>query len=271
MAREITIALAQTAPVLDDPEENLRRMGGFIQRICSEQPTDMIVFPELAVTGYECGLNFTRLAERIPGHVVSYLAGKAAEFSVYLVFGMPVKEKVESILFNAAVVIGPDGELLGDYRKLHLRGEERLAFRPGYRMPIFETEFGLLGVMIGWDMAFPEVARSLTLDGADLIVASAAWEADRMEEWRAYTVARACENAVFVAAANRVGSEPTYTFGGESMLVGPRGTVHTALDEAVEGYAVATVDLDENRKAREESQLLQCRQPAAYRALVRKY
>ena len=94
------------------------------------------------MSGYECGLNFTRLAERVTGHAVSYLAGKAAEFSVYVVFGMPVKEKVESILFNAAVVIGPDGELLGDYRKLHLRGEERLAFRPGYRMPIFETEFG---------------------------------------------------------------------------------------------------------------------------------
>jgi len=271
MSREITIALAQTAPVLNDNEENLRRMAAFIARICSAQPTDLIVFPELAVSGYECGLNFTRLAERVPGHVVSYLAGKAAELSVYLVFGLPVKEKVESILFNAAVVIGPDGELLGDYRKLHLRGEERLAFRPGYRLPLFETEFGQLGVMIGWDMAFPEVARSLTLDGADLIVACAAWEADRMEEWRAYTVARACENAVFVAAANRVGAEPTYSFGGESMLIGPRGTVHTALDEAIEGYAIATVDLDDIRKAREESQILQCRQPAAYRALVRKY
>jgi len=271
MSREITIALAQTAPVLNDNEENLRRMAGFIQRICSQQLTNLIVFPELAVSGYECGLNFTRLAERVPGHVVSYLAGKAAEFSVYLVFGLPAKEKVESILFNAAVVLGPDGELLGDYRKLHLRGEERLAFRPGYRMPLFEAEFGQLGVMIGWDLAFPEVARSLTLDGADLIVTCAAWETAHMDEWRAYTVARACENAVFIAAANRVGEEPSYTFGGESTLVGPRGAVYTALDEAVEGYAVATVDLDEIRKVREESQILQCRQPAAYRALVRKY
>ena len=269
--REVTIAMAQTAPVLNDNEENLRRMSAIIQRICGEQPTDLIVFPELAVSGYECGLNFTRLAERVPGHVVSFLAQKAAEFNVHLAFGMPVKEKVESILFNAAVLIGPDGELLGDYRKLHLRGEERLAFRPGYRMPVFETEFGLLGMMIGWDLAFPEVARSLTLDGAEVIAVCAAWEQGHVDEWRAYTVARACENAVYVAAANRVGEEPSYTFCGESMLVGPRGSVHTALDEAVEGYAVATIDLDEIRKAREEYQLLQCRQPTAYRALVRKY
>jgi predicted amidohydrolase len=184
---------------------------------------------------------------------------------------MPVKEKVESILFNGAVVIGPDGELLGDYRKLHLQGEERLAFRPGYRTPIFETEFGGLGVMIGWDMAFPEVARGLALDGADLIVAPSAWMSDQMEPWRAYAVARACENAIYIAAANRVGKEPSYTFGGESMLVGPRGQVHTCLEDAVEGYAVATVDLDEIRAVREESQIFQCRQPAAYRALVRKY
>ena len=65
--REITIALAQMAPVLNDNEENLRRMAATIQRICSEQPTNLIVFPELAVSGYECGLNFTRLAERVPG------------------------------------------------------------------------------------------------------------------------------------------------------------------------------------------------------------
>lgn len=269
--REITIALAQMAPALNDNEENLRRMGSYIQRICSEQPTDLIVFPELSLTGYECGLNFTRLAERITGHAVSYIAGKAAEFNVYVVFGMPVKEKVESILFNAAVVIGPDGELLGDYRKLHLQGEERLAFRPGYRLPIFDTEFGGLGVMIGWDMAFPEVARSLALDGADLIVAPSAWTADQMDAWRAYTASRACENAMYVAAANRVGQEPSYVFGGESLLVGPRGQTHTFLDAAIEGYAVATVDLDEIRTVREESQVFQCRQPAAYRTLVRKY
>jgi predicted amidohydrolase len=269
--REVTIALAQTAPVLNEVEENLRRMASTIQRICSEQPTNIIVFPELAVSGYECGLNFTRLADREAGHVASYLAGKAAEMNVHLVFGMPLKEKVESILFNAAMVIGPDGEFLGDYRKLHLKGEERLAFRPGYRLPVFETEFGLLGVMIGWDVAFPEVARSLTLDGAEVILACAAWEASEIEQWRAYTVARACENAAFVAAANRVGQEPTYAFGGESVIVGPRGQVHSALDEAIEGYAVATVDLDEIRRVREESQLLQCRQPPAYRSLVRKY
>ena len=75
--REVTVALAQMAPVLNDNEENLRRMAAMIQRICSEQPTNLIVFPELVVSGYECGLNFTRLAERVGGHAIAFLAAKS--------------------------------------------------------------------------------------------------------------------------------------------------------------------------------------------------
>ena len=146
---EITVALVQMAPQIAQQEENLRRMSDYIERICQEQPVDLIVFPELVTSGYECGLRFTDMAERLPGHVVNLLAKNAADFNVHLAFGMVVKERVESILYNAAVLIGPDGELLGDYRKVHLKGEERLAFRPGYRFPIFETAFGQVGLLIG--------------------------------------------------------------------------------------------------------------------------
>jgi len=268
---EITVILVQMAPQLAQPEENLRRMSDYIERICQEQPADLIVFPELITSGYECGLRFTDMAEKLPGHTVNLLAKDAADFNVHLAFGMVVKERVESILYDAAVLIGPDGELLGDYRKVHLKGEERLAFRPGYRFPIFETAFGQVGLLIGWDLAFPEAARALTLEGAQLICCLANWEQEQLEEWRAYCIARACENSVFVAAANRVGEEPGYTFGGESMIVGPKGGLYTLLDEPIEGYAVARIDLDEVRRTREERQLIQCRQPQAYRAVVRKY
>jgi len=161
--------------------------------------------------------------------------------------------------------------LVGDYRKVHLKGEERLAFRPGYRYPVFDLSFGRVGLLIGWDLAFPEAMRSLVLDGAELICVSAAWEAARADEWRAYCLSRACENAVYVAAVNRVGEEPSYQFLGESMLIGPRGELYTAIDGKVEGYAVAKIDLDEVRAAREEFQIIQCRQPQTYRNLVKRY
>jgi predicted amidohydrolase len=276
--QEITVAVVQMHPLLGKVEDNLIAMGKFVDKICTEQKTDLIVFPELATTGYELGLRFTDVAERVPGPAVNLLAQRAADYSTHIVFGLVTKEKVESTIYNAAAVIGPDGEILGEYRKLHLPGEERLAFRPGYRLPVFETTFGLVGVMLGWDLAFPETARCLALDGAELLCVCANWGHSPAEErdgylgeWRTYVQARALENAVYVAAANRIGEEYSYQFIGDSMVVGPRGEVYASIDEEIEGYGVATIDLDAVRKTREDLQLIQCRSPQAYRPIVRKY
>ncbi len=269
--REVTVATVQMQPALGQMEENLARMGEFIRRIATEQPVDLIVFPELATTGYEVGPRFPQMAQLVPGPAVNIIGQRAADYGVHVAFGLAAKERVESILYNAAVLIGPDGEVIGQYQKAHLRGEERMAFRAGYRLTPFETDFGIVGLMIGWDLAFPEVARSLVLEGAEVLAVLASWEESNAMEWRTYLLARACENGVFVAAANRVGVEPSYTFGGQSMIVGPRGRIHAMMDQPVEGYAVAKLDLDELRRQREETQILQCRQPALYRAVVRKY
>ena len=271
MMRELAIALAQTGPKLAELEQNLVRMSEMIEKICLEEPVDLIIFPELATSGYECGMRFTDLAERVPGHSVNLLARRAGEFGTHVLFGLPTKEKVESILYNGAALIGPEGELLCEYRKIHLKGEEKLAFRPGYRYLTFEAGFGSLGILIGWDLAFPEAARSAVLDGAELLCVCANWEEPKVEEWYTYLRARACENAVFVAAANRIGEEYSYKFFGHSAVVSPAGEVLGAIDEPVEGYTIVRIDLDQVRKAREESQLLQSRQPATYRAVVRKY
>jgi predicted amidohydrolase len=279
MARDVNVAAVQMRPVLNEVEENLVRMADFIRKIASEQKVDLIVFPELITTGYECGMYFTDLAQRVPGPAVNVLAQRAADFGVHVLFGMATKERVESILYDAAILIGPDGEVIGDYHKIHLRGEERLAFRPGYRPTVFETEFGPLGVMIGWDLAFPEMARALTMEGAELLCVSAAWEVERAEEWRTYVLARAYENACYVVGANRVGEDQTYSFAGDSLIVSPRGQLLAALvgerdpetGKPIEGYCLARIDMEEVRRAREDSQILQARQPLAYRSLVRKY
>ena len=180
--REITVAVVQMQPKLYEVGDNLIHMTDFVEKICLQQPVDLIIFPELITTGYECGVRFTDLAEKIPGHSVNLMAQRAAEFSTHIVFGMVLKEKVESIIYNAAVLVGPDGEVVGDYRKVHPRGEERLAFRPGFRFQVFETGFGVVGLMLGWDMAFPEVARSLALDGAEILCLCASWERPHTEE-----------------------------------------------------------------------------------------
>lgn len=169
------------------------------------------------------------------------------------------------------MLLDPEGKAALDYQKVHLKGEQRLIFRPGFRLAPVQTRFGVVGLLVGWDLAFPEAARSLALGGAELICVCASWEAPAMHEWRSYGFARAYENGVFVAACNRVGEEPTYRFFGDSWLVGPRGKVHVRLEDEEPAVALATIDLDEAHRVQEETQLLQARQPRTYREIVRMY
>lgn len=269
--REITVAVVQMDTTLGEPEANLAKMSDFVRKISSAQKVDVIVFPELATTGYECGVKFTQFAQRVPSPSTNVMAQRANEQGVHIAFGMASKERVESILFNSAVLIGPEGDVVTHYRKIHLKGEEQMLFRPGFRLEVAETAAGVIGLQVGWDVFFPEGARALCLDGAEVILVSAAWDNARAEEWRTFISARAAENACFVCAANRVGEEPATTFAGESMIVGPRGQVIVDLDETTEGYIVAKLNLDESRRIREETQIFQTRQPLSYRAVVRKY
>lgn len=257
--REITVATVQMKPELGNVGNNLVKMSDFVSDIVSEQKVDLIVFPELAISGYELGVQFTELAQRVPGAAVNLLAQRAADAGVYLAFGMPTKEKVESILYNSAVLLGPSGDLLGVYHKIHLRGEERMAFREGFKMPIFDTgEIGRLGLMIGWDLAFPEVARVMALEGADLLCCLGSWEQQHIDEWRTYVRARAFENALFVAAVNRIGEDVTLKFGGESMIIGPRGKVHASLS--------VEVDLIREMQREQEALIKELEQVQALRA-----
>jgi predicted amidohydrolase len=277
--REVTIATVQMKPQLGQMEDNLVAMSNWIKKVATDQRVDLIVFPELITSGHECGVGFTDFAQRVPGPSLNLIGQRASEYGVHIVFGLVTKERVESILHNTLVLIGPDGDVMGQYHKVHLRGEERMTFRPGFRFTVLETEFGALGLMLDWDVAFPEAARSLALDGAELLVVAANWEAAHADEWRTYLRARAYENAVFVAAANRVGSEPSYSFSGDSAVLGPRGQVYASLadeldpetGEPIEGYVVAKIDLDDVRRYREEFQMFQYREPNTYRSVVKKY
>ncbi len=274
--REVFVAIAQFHPRLAEPQANLQRLGEIIDHICAAQKTDLIVFPELATTGYECGVRFTELAEQVPGPTIESLAECAERYQTYLAFGMVAKHKVESVVYDAMVLLGRDGTVVGQHRKVHLKPEERPIFRGGFRFPVLETEFGMVGLLLGWDLAFPEAARSLALDGAELIAVPANWETQYVDEWRAYLTARALENSVFMAGANRVGDEYTYSFGGESAVIGPRGETYAHIGQDEQGrpkeaYAVGKIDLDNVKKYREELQIMQSRQPMAYRGVVKNY
>jgi len=269
--RQVTVGLVQLNPVLGNVEQNVESMCQIVENTCLQQHVDLFIFPELATTGYECGVRFADLAEREEDDTIRELARQAATSGTHLVFGMAQKQKVESVIYSAVVMIDNEGKVAANYQKVHLKGEQRLIFRPGYKYATAQASFGSVGLLAGWDLAFPEVARSLALEGAEILCVCGSWEAPYAHEWRSYSFSRAYENAVFVAACNRGGQEPTYSFFGESMVVGPRGVVHGRLEDDEPAVCLATIDLDQVRQAQEETQLLQGRQPRSYRGVVKMY
>jgi predicted amidohydrolase len=274
--REITVAAVQMKPELGNIENNLVKMSDYVAKITAQQKVDLIVFPELITCGYELGVRFTEMAQRVPGPAINLLASRAADAGVYIAFGLATKEKVESIIYNSAVLVGPEGELLGQYNKVHLRGEERMAFREGYKMPVIDTgEIGKVGLLLGWDLAFPEVSRSMALDGAELLCVLGNWETAYMDEWKTYLRARAYENALFVAAANRVGEDVTMTFGGDSMIVGPRGKVYASLEAEEPKLVPAAVVAEmnngkDNKENKEKEPVTEAQKEAEVQAVAAK-
>ena len=139
-----------------------------------------------------------------------------------------LSEKTQATLYNAAVLVGPEG-FVGKYRKMYLPThsvfEEKRYFRPGFQTAVFDTKIGKIGLIICYDIFFPEVPRLTRLSGAQLIACISASPAVRRSFFEILTLARAVENTAFLAYVNLVGIEDGLQFWGGSRLVGPNGKV----------------------------------------------
>ena len=226
MKEKIKVALAQISCKRGDKAENIRKIESLVT-IAKQQGADLVIFPELSLTGYTMRDQIYELAETIPGHSMTVLEKIAKKTGTYIVFGMPeLSGKTQATVYNAAVLVGPDG-FVGKYRKMYLPThsvfEEKRYFRPGYQTGVFETELGKIGLIICYDIFFPEVSRLTRLKGAQLIVCISASPATRRTFFETLTAARAIENTAFLAYVNLVGIEDGLQFWGGSRLVGPNG------------------------------------------------
>ena len=226
MKEKIKVALAQISCKRGDKAENIRKIESRVTK-AKQQGADLVIFPELSLTGYTMRDQIYELAETIPGHSTTVLERLAKKTGTYIVFGMPeLSEKTQATVYNAAVLVGPDG-FVGKYRKMYLPThsvfEEKRYFRPGYQTGVFETELGKIGLIICYDIFFPEVSRLTRLEGAQLIVCISASPATRRTFFETLTAARAIENTAFLAYVNLVGTEDGLQFWGGSRLVGPNG------------------------------------------------
>jgi len=250
------------------------QVGANVQRVVDAlrgADADLIVLPELAFTGY-CFRDRDELASLAEdprnSTTIDTLTALCHECDFYLVTGFA--ERHAGKCFNSALLIGPHG-VLGTYRKLHLFATEKACFDPGdLPLQVSSVRGVNVGMMICFDWIFPEVARSLTLAGADLICHPANLVLTYCQQ--AMTV-RCLENLVFAVTANRYGTETRphteLSFTGQSQIVAPRGKVlHRAPAERDDLY-VAPIDVEQARDKHltDRNDLLTDRRPVFYREL----
>ena len=250
--KPVNLLLAQTGPKVGNKERNLKQITEQASK-ARRKNIDLLIFPELHLTGYSMRDEVSHLAEPIPGPSTKKVEALAREHSVHVVFGMPEESEVKGVIHNTAVLVGPKG-FIGKYRKIHLPThsvfEERRYYRPGREAAVFKTDLGTIGLNICYDLYFPELTRLQALKGAELVVCISASPGLRRRFFEGFCLSRAMENAIYLAYVNRVGVEEGLQFWGGSRVVAPNGSVLAQCKYDVEDFQPCKVDLDEVSRAR---------------------
>jgi len=252
MKNKIKLALAQISSKRESKSENLLKIEKLTLK-AKQQGADLIIFPEMSLTGYVLLDQVYELAETIPGPSTQKIETLSKKTGMHIIFGMPeLSEKTQATIFNTAVCVGPKG-LIGKYRKMYLPThsifEEKRYFRPGYEATAFQTELGNIGLTICYDVFFPEVYRLIRLKGAQLIICISASPAVRRTYFEILTSARALENTAFLAYVNLAGVQDGLQFWGGSRLVGPTGDVLAKAKYDEEDFVVCEVDFSDLKAA----------------------
>ena len=225
----IRVSCIQFEPQIGAVAANIARASDLV-RAAAAAGSRLVVLPELASTGYvfESAAEAAALAEPVPdGPTTRAWAALAAELGVHIVAG--IAEAAGEALYNAAVIVGPEG-YLGTYRKAHLWDQENVFFAKGdLGFPVFDTALGKVGVAICYDGWFPETFRRLALGGAEIVCIPTNWvpmpDQPEGEAAMANTLHRAAAhtNGLFIACADRVGIERGQPFEGQSLIIGATG------------------------------------------------
>lgn len=219
------IALVQLDIIPGDIKFNEATVEKLVEQ-CAAQQVDAVVLPELWNCGYDLE-HLEKNAQTISGSSVKLMGRLAKKFGIYL-FGGSIAEKKGDKYYNTMFVFNNKGETIQKYRKIHLFPlflEEQRYFTSGEEWTLVDTPWGKFGLMLCYDLRFPELARNLALRGAKALVIPAQWPKPRVEHWYTLNVSRAIENQLFVFANNRTGKDLSGRYVGCSMVVDPSGNV----------------------------------------------
>jgi predicted amidohydrolase len=232
------IAVAQFSPTHSAPDENIKKVEGLIKNIKS----DLFILPEMFTTGYlhESRESLTAFAEPVPvGPTTQSLIRISREKNAYIVAG--IVELFEGLIFNTAVIVGPNG-FMGKYQKQHLTPLEEKLFARGNKSELFKIKDALIGVVICFDSWYGEITRDLAMQGAQIICSPANFGGPQS---LTIASARAIENNIYFVTANRIGKEKLndleVTFRGSSRIISPQGEILVDAENREE-VIVANID-----------------------------
>ena len=259
-------------------EENVERQSALVEQAAA-QGAQITCLQELSTGPYFCQVQdpqFYDFAEAVPdGPTTRRMQALAKQHAMVLI--VPLYEMEQTgVYYNTAAVIDADGRYLGKYRKTHIpqvKGFwEKFYFRPGnLGYPVFQTRYARIGVYICYDRHFPEGARCLGLNGAEIVyIPSATSRGLSMHLWKIEQVSHAIANGYWVGTINRVGVEPLgdNDFYGTSYFCNARGEIVAEASDRDEAVLVADLDLEKNREVRNVWQFYRDRRPDMYGSIV---
>lgn len=246
--KEFVAACVQIAVTPNDVQANVDKGIAWLERAVSEGEAELVVFPETVTTSFVTGLEAEELwdlVDDVPGRITRDIQEAARSLGVHVVWPSYRRGRKRGVVYNSAILIGPDGEIIGVYDKTHpfpLEQRERGGWvTRGNRAEVFETSLGDIGMIICYDGDFPELSRLLAVKGAEVVVRPAALLRS-FDIWYITNAARAYDNHVYVLATNSVGPDAggSYYFG-HSMIVNP---IAWRLAQARGGEEIITAKLD---------------------------
>jgi predicted amidohydrolase len=270
----VRAAIAQIATIPADPQSNLSKILAYMEE-AARAGAQLVVFPECATTGYALTpQELETLAGPIPGPLTQPLQRACQQHGCYAVVGTLEKDRLGRI-YNSAALLGPEG-LLATYRKTHLPllGLDRYVKAGARLLPPVHTPVGRLGLLICYDLRFPEPARALALRGAEVVLLPTAWPAAASLYPDFMAQSRAAENRITLLAANHVGEERGTQYLGRSLAVDPAGRILAQASQEQEELLLVDVDPQASRvkdliftAGEYELHLFKDRRPELYRPL----
>ncbi|MGE5430541.1 MAG: nitrilase-related carbon-nitrogen hydrolase [Syntrophomonadaceae bacterium] len=239
------IGLVQYAPVWENKQENRIKLDNLIEK--AQESYSLLIFPEMTLTGFT--MNSSAFAEEEGGSSCQYFADVARGLNTEVIAGFI--EKADSKIYNSLVHYSAGGVLKSKYRKIHpfSYSGENVHYSRGEKPVVSSSEKWKIGLSICYDLRFPELFRSYAKERTELMVVIANWPVRRIEHWKALLKARAIENQCYIAAVNRVGTDPGNEYNGFSSIISPMGEELAVLAdcEIVSGTEISFDSLAEIR------------------------